>query len=357
MKEYKIRKTFTFDGKRYNAYGNTEKEAILRMIEKKKALEEGKVTVSGSMTVSQWAEIALSTYKPNVKPDVMKNMKLRINRHILSAIGDRPLKSVKPLDCQVIMNAAAGMSFSHVQKLFQELHFIFSTAVQNKLLLKNPAAYITKPRTEKGKRQALSEDEVKAFLAVCENTDRFRVFQLMYYCGCRPGEAIKCEGKDISVSDGVAILHIRGTKTANSDRIVPIPKELYPIIKDTPLDKPIAPNAKGGFHSKSSYNRAVSSLRRDMNIALGCRMYRNQLIPPYPLRESFVPYELRHTFCTGLAKKGVDVRIAQRLMGHSSINITADIYTHIQDQQILDESIKILGQVEPPKKTAQVNVK
>ena len=130
MKEYKIRKTFTYEGKRYNAYGNTEKEAILRMIEKKKALEEGKVTVSGSMTVSQWAEIALSTYKPNVKPEVMKDMKLRINRHILSAIGDRPLKSVKPLDCQLIMNAAAGMSFSHVQKIPRAAFHLFDSGTE-----------------------------------------------------------------------------------------------------------------------------------------------------------------------------------------------------------------------------------
>jgi site-specific recombinase XerD len=80
-----------------------------------------------------------------------------------------------------------------------------------------------------------------------------------------------------------------------------------------------------------------------MNILLGCRVYRNQLIPPFPLRESFVPYDLRHTFCTDLARKGVDIRIAQKLMGHSSINITSDIYTHVDSQQILSEAIKILG--------------
>ena len=345
MKRYEYRKTFLFDGKRYNTYGDTEEEAILRMVEKKKNLEEGRVIVGGSMTVSEWTKIALSSYKQNVKPEVMKDMMARMNKHILAVIGDRPLKSVRPLDCQAILNGSSGMSFSHIQKLTQELRFIFSTAVQNKLIYESPAEHVTKPRAERGKRRTLSEEEIKAFLSVCENTDRFRVFQLMYYCGCRPGEAMECEGKDISLSDGVAILHVRGTKTVNSNRIVPIPEELYQIIKDTPAGEPIAPNARGKHHTESSYKRAVSSLRREMNIALGCRVYRNQLLPPFPLRESFVPYELRHAFCTGLAKKGVDVRIAQKLMGHSSINITADIYTHIEDQQILDESIKILGKI------------
>ena len=80
---------------------------------------------------------------------------------------------------------------------------------------------------------------------------------------------------------------------------------------------------------------------------MGCRTYRNALIPPYPLRDSFVPYELRHTYCSDLAKRGVDIRVAQKLMGHSSISITADIYTHVQDEQVLSDAAKILGTLSP----------
>ena len=126
------------------------------------------------------------------------------------------------------------------------------------------------------------------------------------------------------------MLHIRGTKTALSDRFVPIPDKLYTRIKDTAPDAPIAPNARGRMHSESSYDRLLAHLRRDMNISMGCEVYRNRLIEPLPLAEDFVPYNLRHTYCTDLCKKGVDVRIAQKLMGHASIKITADIYTHVQ---------------------------
>lgn len=335
MKRYKYRKTFTFEGKRYTAYGDTEKEALLKMFEKQKALEEGRVTVSGSMTVAEWTEIALSTYKGSVSPSVLKDMRTRINRHIIDAIGSRTLKSVKPLDCQAIMNEAQGMSFSHIQKLSQELRFIFSTAKQNKLILESPAEYLVIPKSVKRKRQSLTDEEREAFLKVCEDTDRFRVFQLMYYCGCRPSEAIGCIGSDLSVIDGVATLHIRGTKTVNADRIVPICEQLYQLIKDTPTDEPIAPNASGKRHTQSSYKRAAACLNREMNIALGCKTYRNQLIPPYPLRETFVPYDLRHTYCTDLARKGIDIRIAQHLMGHASISITADIYTHIETEKMM----------------------
>ena len=72
-----------------------------------------------------------------------------------------------------------------------------------------------------------------------------------------------------------------------------------------------------------------------MNISMGCRMYRNALIPPFPLAEDFVPYDLRHTYCTDLQKAGVDIRVAQKLMGHSSIEVTANIYTHVDTDDII----------------------
>ena len=71
-----------------------------------------------------------------------------------------------------------------------------------------------------------------------------------------------------------------------------------------------------------------------MNISMGCKVYRNELIPPFPLADDFVPYDLRHTYCTNLARAGVDIRVAKKLMGHANISITADIYTHVDTKDI-----------------------
>lgn len=225
-----------------------------------------------------------------------KNMLLRVNKHILSKMGSLTVKSVKPIQCQNIMNDLEGYSWSTVQKVYQDLQFIFRTAQQNHLILENPAEHVIKPDATKGHRQAISENERAAFLQAVGNTDKFRIFELMLYCGCRPSEAIGCQGTDLSIKDGVALLHIRGTKTKNSDRVVPMPNGLYQKLKDTEPFKPLAPNRSGRFHSEASYNRCANDLKRQMNIAMGCRTYRNALIPPYPLRDSFVPYELRHNF-------------------------------------------------------------
>ena len=329
-RRYKYRKTFTFDGRRYEVVGNTLDEVYEKKAEKLQALKSGKFIVSGSTTVKQWASICLDTYKPNVSESVKKDMQSRITKHIVDPIGGLALKAVTPLQCQQIISAQSNMSYSHITKVAQELHFIFETAKKNHLIIENPADDLSIPKGKKGQRRSITDDERYHLLKVAEKYEPFILYLLMLYCGCRPGEGVHCLGSDISLINDTPMLHIRGTKTALSNRFVPIPDKLYPRIKDTAPDAPIAPNTRGRMHSESSYDRLLAHLRRDMNISMGCEVYRNRLIEPLPLAEDFVPYDLRHTYCTDLCKKGVDVRIAQKLMGHSSIKITADIYTHVQ---------------------------
>lgn len=340
-KEYKYRERFRYDGKRYVVYGNSEREVIEKKANKIRDLEEGKVTICSSMPVSKWTEEVLRVYKFGINEKSLEATRYRLNKHMLSRIGHMPLKSVKPTHLQEILNDSIGMSFSHVTKLYQEMSFVFEKAVDNALLNVNPAANLIKPKSVKGTRRSLTDYEAKHFLAVCDADPAFRVFELMFYCGCRPQEAINAIGKDVDLSNGSPRLHIRGTKTANADRYVPIPTAFYAKITDTPPFSPIAPNRANRTHTESSYDRAVEHLRRNMNISMGAKVYRNQLIPPLPLAEDFVPYCLRHTYCTNLAKSGVDIRTAQKLMGHSSIQMTANIYTHVDDSQIQVAADKI----------------
>lgn len=342
MKDYKYRTTFTYNGKRYSVYADSKADLYEKRARKLLELENDSKILSPSTTVSEWTKEALTTYKSSVSPKVMETMKYRIDKYILSEIGSLPVSKVRPVQCQEILNAAAGMSQSQVKKLSQELHFIFETAKENDLIKKNPADKLVKPKCYAGSRQALTAYETKVFLKVAEDP-KYKLFLLMYYCGCRPSEAMEARGNDIQEKDGIMVLHIRGTKTVNSDRYVPIPDALLPKITGTGAFAPISPNNSGRKHSRSSYVRLVASLRRGMNIEMGCKTYRNALVPPYPLRSSFVPYDLRHTYCTNLAKAGVDIRVAQKLMGHADISITSRIYTHIDDEYAVKDAAARIG--------------
>ena len=341
MGEY-VRKSFTFEGKRYFVKGRTEEEAIIKRAEKKKELESGRVVVASSMTVSDWAYRAVDTYKTRQKEITKKKYVGNMRHNILGQIGTMPLKSVKPIHCQEVLNMQAGKSKAQIAEVCQTLKFIFGKAYENGLIATNPAEHIIKPIGTKTYRRTITENERTHLLKVADNDPRFTLFLLMLYCGCRPSEAMEAQGRDISKMDGYPVLHIRGTKTARADRYVPIPNEFYQKIKKTEPFSYIAPNAAGRKHNESSYKRVCANLRREMNISMGCRVYRNQLIPPLALADDFVPYDLRHTYCTDLQKKGVDIRTAQYLMGHADIKMTANIYTHADNSTVISAAKLLL---------------
>ena len=334
-KEYKYQKWLTIDGRRYVVRADTLEELYQKLAAKKQAISDGIATTSGSMSVSQWTEQCLTTYKVKASERTLADTRRRLKKWMLPVIGAKQLKKVKPIDCQTVINRQAGMSDSLIRKTMQEMRFVFRTARQNGLIVSDPTELLVKPASVKGVRRSLTDDERAHFLAVAKANPRFLLFELMLYCGCRPAEAMRCQGKDIIEIDGRHLLHIRGTKTANADRFVPVPSQLYDLIKKTSSEAYIAPNTAGKMHGKESYRKLCKTLKRELNLSMGAKTYRNALLPPLPLAADFVPYMLRHTYCTDLQKAGIDVRTAQKLMGHANISITADIYTHVDRSEVL----------------------
>ena len=331
MKEYNHRTTFTYLGKRYAVYADSLEELYAKKALKQKELKDNIIIYDRNISVDEWAEKAFDTYKHGVKG--LDDTKARYKKYVSPYIGKKPIGNIKAVECQNILNECAGMSFSHCDKLKQELSFIFERAVDNQIIPFNPAKHLRMPDNERGTRRSITDNERKHFMLCYEKDRTYLLFYIILKCGCRPEEAINLIGRDIDHEK--KLLHIRGTKTKNSDRYVPIPDELYGVIKAVKPFEPISPNRDGRKHSRSSYIRLYEHLRRDMNISMGCKTYRNALVPPLLLAEDFVPYCFRHTYCTDLCKSGVDVRTAQRLMGHANISITADIYTHIDIDDIL----------------------
>lgn len=341
MKKYKYSKTITIDGKRYNIRADTLEQLGAKIAMKKRDIEEGRVLVTGSMTVDQWAEICTDTYRQNIGQKYREAIQSRYKNYISPVIGKYQVRQVKPIHCQKIMNQAEGFSYGFTKKLTLELKFLFRMAIKNRLILESPAEDVIKPNNPYKSRRALTRFEREHFLKVCAENDKFLIFELMLYCGCRPSEAMRCIGSDLSVIDGFPMLHIRGTKTRLSDRIVPVPDPLWQRLRGVHPFSLLAPG-KNGVMTDNEFWARTKALKRAMNISMGCRVYNNQLVPPLPLAPDFVPYCLRHTYCTDLQRAGVDVRIAQKLMGHANIQMTVNIYTHVDTESIVDAA-RVLG--------------
>ena len=340
MKKYKYRKRFVYEGKTYSVYAD-KKVDLGRLMERKlEELRHSPKILNEFTTVSEWAYKCIDSYKTNQSPKTHRDYIYCVRANILNMIGDRLLSSIRPIDCQEVLNAQAGRSTSQINAVYQALTFLFSHALENNLIASDPTTHMVRPSGTRGHRRALSEHERKIVIKVAKTDRRYYLYLLMIFCGCRPSEATEARGRDVMLIDGYYMLHIRGTKAALSDRYVPIPMELYQLIKNTPKFETIALNERGNKITNQA--RLWHSFSRQLNIEMGCKIYRNKLVPPYPLAPDLVPYCFRHEYCTELARQGVDVRTAQKLMGHTTIKTTVNIYTHV-DNAALIQAAKVLN--------------
>ena len=331
-KKYAYTKYITYDGRRY-AIRADSKEELGRKIERKLNALKAVSDLASTRTVEDYGSECIELYKTG-QAQITKEKYMRRVRHcIFEKIGSFQLKSITPEMCQMVLNQQAGKSKFQINEVYNALRFIFRHAEYSGLIPKDPTLMLQKPKGTHTPRRALNEIERAAFLKIAPTDRKYYGFLLSYYCGCRPVEAAEAEGRDIIQQDGLHILHIRGKKTAAADRFVPIPKELYQLIKNTSPGEKIALYSSGHSTSDENRGRLWRGLWYWMNKEAGAEMYRNAIIAPV-ISKDLTPYCLRHDYCTRLAKAGIDIRTAQKLMGHASITMTANIYTHVDNEDI-----------------------
>lgn len=362
MAEYKyVKRAERYNGKKYEATGKTEKEALFKLAQKIEAAKRGEETVNENMTVNTWFKQWLETYKEpkGLTPKSLGMYNEKYNKYIKPKIGSMRIKDVRDTHLQRIMNEQAGMSESHAKKVRMVLQEMFKRARQSRLIVYDPAETLELPNTKKGKRRSITEEERSAILEVAKtHRSGFWVLTLLY-TGMRPGETFSLTWADIDFKNNEIHVHtakesgsktIKGPKTSAGTRDIPIHAELLPILKERKgknFDL-VFPTGAGNIQNENSIRRLWGSFKRELDIYMGAKVYRNKIIESV-VAEDLTPYCLRHTFATDCLKAGVPLEVVKWLMGHEDITTTANIYQHpVSDSlhdgiAILDGSKKSVG--------------
>ena len=120
MKKYKVTKTFTFDGKRYYIRGDSVQQCFEKWARKLADLESGKRQITKHMRFDEWVNEWLITYKePTVSKETLDSYKSNIRVHISPLLGSMPLKSIKSIHCQRVINQMSGMSTKMLSRVSQ----------------------------------------------------------------------------------------------------------------------------------------------------------------------------------------------------------------------------------------------
>lgn len=325
---YKYRHREVYRNVRIDVKAHTSKELLAKVQKKKDEIDRG--IIDDRIKLQDFGEKYLEAHKLHtVSAAWYKSLHYTLNS-IVHGIGNVPIANIRPLDLQNYINSLSG-SASHIKKHYDLICQIFRNAYRNGLTPTDYSIGLTHPSGNPvTSGRSITDHERDTLLKVLRGHRGELFCKLMLFCGLRPSEAQALIWKDIDLKKKTVTVNksmkengtVGPPKTSAACRTVPIPDHMIPIIhKGKPFDNVFS-------HNLTWRRRMWDNVKREMNLAMGCRTYRNKLVPPYPLADDFILYNLRHTYCTDLERAGVPINIASRLMGHSDISVTSKIYTH-----------------------------
>ena len=354
MEKYSyIRKTITWDHRRYEVRGKTEQEACDKLAQLIASLQRGEQTAE-SLTVDQWFTQWRDTYKApsGLTPKSLGLYDEKYRGYIGPAVGQLKLGEVRDLDLQAILNTQAGRSYSHVSKLRMVMQELFRQARRSRLLLYDPAEGLQLPESVKGTHRPITNRERRHILALAQTHPAGLWVLTILYAGLRPGETAALLWKDIDFARNEIHVYkavesgtraIKAPKTPAGVRDIPMRPELREglLAARGALDAPVFPSANGGVRRANSLRRLWNGFARELDLRLGAKV-RDGAIVQHAIAPDLTPYCLRHTFCTDLQRAGVPINVAKELMGHANISVTANIYTH-RDPKVLHANMDKLA--------------
>ena len=318
--------------------GKREKPA-LRELERqiRRDLEDGIIPQGGDMTVAALVQNYLAQ-KGSLRQRTLRNYRNLQKLLENDPFGQMRIDRVKSSNAKAWVSAQRekGKKFNTIHNYQTVLRPAFQMAVDDDLIRKNPFAFrlSTVLSNNSTPRFALSPEQEKAFLDYISETGKFRRYYyngiyILLHTGLRISELVGLVRKDLDFSHD--IIHVRRQLHCIKGGVCSVET---PKTDNGVRDIPMSPQVKLAFqHILSDRPRGIEFKRI---------IQRYNATHPEPL-PNITPHICRHTFATNMARAGMSPKALQLIMGHSSIKVTLDVYTHLEVADIVHEFQKVSG--------------
>jgi integrase len=275
-----------------------------------------------------------------VSPRTYTNYRLQVRRHLTPALGRIKLKDLTPFKVQGLYRSKldAGLSNASVRYTHAVLHRSLKQAVKWSLVPRNVAEAVDPPRVRREEITPLSPEQARVFLAAARG-DRFEaLYVVALTCGLRQGELLGLKWSDADLGAKTLRVNRQVQRHRDGDGLVfAEPKNASR--RTVPLTATAVEALKRHGKRQAEEKMRVGSLYEDNGLVfaseigtpLDAQNVVNRSFKPL-LRRADLPsirfHDLRHTCATLLLAKGVHPKLVQALLGHASIGITMDLYSH-----------------------------
>jgi len=318
----------------------SKRDAEKRLSELLHQIDTGAYMKPGKTTVADYLEKWLTDYaKLNLSPRTIEGYEHIINHYVVPKLGNHTLVYLKPehLQCFYSTELNTGLSAQTVRHHHMVIHKALDSAVEWGLVIRNVADAVRPPKAQRIEMQTWNEDEIVQFLEAAKTTPYYELFYLALFTGMRRSELLALRWQDIDfiysqiyVSRSLHVLKdsqvvLRSPKTATGRRTIALSPSAIILLRDyqekreaeslllgklvsdddlvfSTLGKPLLPNTITHAWSKLVNRLVLKAIRF---------------------------HDARHTHASIMLKQGIHPKIVQERLGHSSIQITLDTYSHV----------------------------
>lgn len=316
------------NGKRKAFRGRTDREVWEKVKAYQADRDRGKTETFEEVARKWWNEI-----EPTLAPNSLRNYSPAYERAV-AYFGDDDVAEITARDIErYINNFAKTYAKKTVMTQRSIIRQILNKAQLEGHIMYNPVTAVKLPKNlTQSRRHAPSPAQIEKIKAGISADFGLFAF-LIYYTGCRRGEALALRYEDIdreaktirinkSVYDVGSTPHIKEPKTEAGDRVVPLLSALADAL----------PNRKRGYIFSDDGGKTPLSSSKTT------KLYKKYCAAT---GVTTTPHEIRHGYASALHASGVDAKTAQTLLGHAQLSTTMDIYTDVLDKSINEAAEKM----------------
>lgn len=334
-------------GKRKKKWFSVKKESGKRkpnkqdaedvLLQKLQEFKTGTLVDPSDMTFSDFLNKWVKNYVENelkqTTRDVYKNC---IQAYIKPSLGKIKISEIKPFHLQEFYTEMLeSLAPGTIQKCHNIIRKSLKHAVAWEMIKKNPAENVSPPRDNDNEMIIWTEEEAGKFLEEVKNHRYYPLYYLALETGLRRGEILGLKWNNVDLQNRV--IYVRESLVLSNGKLIHQSVKSDSSKRSVALGKSIAEMLK--FHRKKQ-QKELEVFQKDTENYV---FLSQEGSPVYPssLRRHFNNtiqklgiskirfHDLRHYHATNLLEKGVHPKIVQERLGHSSIKITLDLYSHV----------------------------
>lgn len=314
---------------------------------------------ASDILVDTWYEYWIGIKKQTVRPNTVRNYSERYERNIKGIIGKKLLSEVKPIHCQKIFSdmAEQGYKTTTIYQTRITLYNMLEFAKENDVILSNPCKKSVKSDIGKPseKKVALTIDEQRKFLMAATGQSYENQYKFVLQTGLRTGELVGLKWDDIDFGKRTFTIsrtmeyrykvgewRVGPPKSKSGYRTIPLTDEAIRILKDQKEKNSkikviniewgdqVFLSRKGEPVKNSTYDTALFKICDKAEI------------------RKFCMHILRHTFATRCIEGGMIPKTLQKILGHSNIGITMNLYVDATEEEktkemdLVAEALKVV---------------